>query len=100
MQVETHKNSYKKNYFEYLRLIIYSGKLLSLMKMCKIIDGFPSGASKITRVFAAASLYYNYSRAEKCFKLEHGPDAHGLHGWNWQVHVYDHNPSNSLFFIC
>ncbi|XP_011017986.1 PREDICTED: lysosomal Pro-X carboxypeptidase isoform X2 [Populus euphratica] len=53
--------------------------------MCKIIDGFPSGASKITRVFAAASLYYNYSRAEKCFKLEHGPDAHGLHGWNWQA---------------
>ncbi|KAL3566892.1 hypothetical protein D5086_032307 [Populus alba] len=53
--------------------------------MCKIIDGFPSGASKITRVFAAASLYYNYSRAEKCFKLEHGPDAHGLHGWDWQA---------------
>ncbi|KAL9377013.1 hypothetical protein Peur_031133 [Populus x canadensis] len=53
--------------------------------MCKIIDGFPSGASKITRAFAAASLYYNYSRAEKCFKLEHGPDAHGLHGWNWQA---------------
>ncbi|KAJ6355236.1 hypothetical protein OIU76_026960 [Salix suchowensis] len=53
--------------------------------MCKIIDGFPSGASKITRVFAAASLYYNYSRAEKCFKLEHGPDTHGLHGWNWQA---------------
>ncbi|KAJ6857383.1 hypothetical protein NC651_038934 [Populus alba x Populus x berolinensis] len=53
--------------------------------MCKIIDGFPSGASKITRVFAAASLYYNYSRAEKCFKLEHEPDAHGLHGWDWQA---------------
>uniref|UniRef100_A0A6N2M2P0 Serine carboxypeptidase S28 family protein n=1 Tax=Salix viminalis TaxID=40686 RepID=A0A6N2M2P0_SALVM len=53
--------------------------------MCKIIDGFPSGASKIIRVFAAASLYYNYSRAEKCFKLEHGPDTHGLHGWDWQA---------------
>ena len=64
--------------------------------MCKIIDGFPSGASKIIRVFAAASLYYNYSRAEKCFKLEHGSDTHGLHGWNWQVHVCDQNSSNLL----
>lgn len=57
------------------------------MKMCKIIDGFPPEASKVSRVFAAASLYYNYSRAEKCFKLENEPDAHGLHGWNWQVQI-------------
>ncbi|XP_050213153.1 uncharacterized protein LOC126664686 isoform X2 [Mercurialis annua] len=54
-------------------------------EMCKIIDGFPRGASKISRVFAAASLYYNYSQGEKCFQLENGPDAHGLHGWNWQA---------------
>ncbi|XP_048227482.1 lysosomal Pro-X carboxypeptidase isoform X2 [Ricinus communis] len=54
-------------------------------EMCKIIDGFPAGASKVSRVFAAASLYYNYSRGEKCFQLENVPDAHGLHGWNWQA---------------
>ncbi|OAY31800.1 lysosomal Pro-X carboxypeptidase isoform X1 [Manihot esculenta] len=54
-------------------------------EMCKIIDGFPPGASKISRVFAAASLYYNYSQGEKCFQLENAPDAHGLHGWNWQA---------------
>ncbi|KAJ8768306.1 hypothetical protein K2173_021246 [Erythroxylum novogranatense] len=54
-------------------------------QMCKIVDEFPPGASKISRVFAAASLYYNYSRSSKCFQLEHGPDAHGLHGWGWQA---------------
>ncbi|KAL2502509.1 alpha/beta-hydrolase superfamily protein [Forsythia ovata] len=50
-------------------------------KMCKIIDGFSPGATKLSRAFAAASLYYNYSQTEKCFKLEDETDAHGLHGW-------------------
>ncbi|KAL2497490.1 alpha/beta-Hydrolases superfamily protein [Abeliophyllum distichum] len=54
-------------------------------KMCKIIDGFSPGATKLSRAFAAASLYYNYSQTEKCFKLEDETDAHGLHGWNWQA---------------
>ncbi|XP_075092691.1 uncharacterized protein LOC107796017 isoform X2 [Nicotiana tabacum] len=54
-------------------------------KMCRIIDGFPKGASKISRAFAAASLYYNYTQTEKCFNLEGGNDAHGLHGWDWQA---------------
>ncbi|OIT40288.1 putative serine protease eda2 [Nicotiana attenuata] len=56
-----------------------------VQEMCKIIDGFPKGASKISRAFAAASLYYNYTQTEKCFNLEGGDDAHGLHGWDWQV---------------
>uniref|UniRef100_A0A2P2QNH3 Serine carboxypeptidase S28 family protein n=1 Tax=Rhizophora mucronata TaxID=61149 RepID=A0A2P2QNH3_RHIMU len=54
-------------------------------EMCKIIDGFPPGASNIGRVFAAASLYYNYSGTQKCFQIEHAPDAHGLSGWDWQA---------------
>ncbi|XP_016474216.1 uncharacterized protein LOC107796017 isoform X1 [Nicotiana tabacum] len=54
-------------------------------EMCRIIDGFPKGASKISRAFAAASLYYNYTQTEKCFNLEGGNDAHGLHGWDWQA---------------
>ncbi|XP_019197968.1 PREDICTED: lysosomal Pro-X carboxypeptidase isoform X2 [Ipomoea nil] len=54
-------------------------------KMCKIIDGFPAGASKISRAFAAASLYYNYSGTEKCFHIEDESDDHGLHGWDWQA---------------
>lgn len=55
------------------------------MKMCKIIDGISPGATKLSKAFAAASLYYNYSRSEKCFDVENGTDAHGLHGWGWQV---------------
>lgn len=55
------------------------------MKMCKIIDGSSPGTTKLSRVFAAASLYYNYSRGEKCFAIENQVDDHGLHGWNWQV---------------
>nr|DAD45189.1 TPA_asm: hypothetical protein HUJ06_003419 [Nelumbo nucifera] len=54
-------------------------------EMCKIIDGFPPRATKLSRVVAAASLYYNYSRTEKCFKIENATDAHGLHGWDWQA---------------
>lgn len=53
--------------------------------MCKIIDGLPTGTTKLNRVFAGASLYYNYSHTEKCFNIENGTDAHGLHGWDWQV---------------
>lgn len=53
--------------------------------MCKIIDGMSPKATKISRVFAAASLYYNYSQTEKCFNLEDETDSHGLHGWDWQA---------------
>ncbi|CAI9098900.1 OLC1v1035631C1 [Oldenlandia corymbosa var. corymbosa] len=54
-------------------------------EMCKIIDKSPRGATKLSRAFAAASLYYNYSKTEKCFKLEGDEDDHGLQGWNWQA---------------
>ncbi|KAK6135600.1 hypothetical protein DH2020_030648 [Rehmannia glutinosa] len=54
-------------------------------EMCKIIDESSPGASKLSRVFEAASLYYNYSQAEKCFELEDETDDHGLSGWNWQA---------------
>ncbi|XP_073062532.1 uncharacterized protein [Primulina eburnea] len=54
-------------------------------EMCKIIDGSKPGETKLNRVFAAASLYYNYSKTEKCFMLEDETDDHGLHGWDWQA---------------
>ncbi|RWR91112.1 lysosomal Pro-X carboxypeptidase isoform X2 [Cinnamomum micranthum f. kanehirae] len=54
-------------------------------QMCKIIDGFPPEASKLTKVFSAASLYYNFSGTEKCFNIENATDAHGLSGWEWQA---------------
>lgn len=53
--------------------------------MCKIIDGFPQGTDKISKVFAAASLYYNYSGDAQCFDIENQSDPHGLNGWDWQV---------------
>lgn len=59
--------------------------ILLLLQMCKIIDGFPPEASKLTKVFSAASLYYNFTGTEKCFNIENATDAHGLSGWEWQV---------------
>ncbi|GMY25233.1 lysosomal Pro-X carboxypeptidase [Fagus crenata] len=75
--------------FTYTAMVNYPMKAnflkpLPAYPMCNIIDGFPPGASKLSRVFAAASLYYNYSCTEKCFNLENQPDAHGVRGWNWQ----------------
>uniref|UniRef100_A0ACD6AF51 Uncharacterized protein n=1 Tax=Avena sativa TaxID=4498 RepID=A0ACD6AF51_AVESA len=54
-------------------------------EMCKIIDAFPAGADVVDKAFAAASLYYNYSGDQKCFKVEGGDDPHGLNGWGWQA---------------
>lgn len=68
------------------------------MKMCKIIDGSSPGSTKLSRVFAAASLYYNYSQSEKCFHLENQTDEHGLHGWDWQVKILMHNWFSSRSF--
>ncbi|KAM0930447.1 hypothetical protein ACQ4PT_001122 [Festuca glaucescens] len=54
-------------------------------EMCKIIDAFPAGADVVDKAFAAASLYYNYTGDQKCFKVEGGDDPHGLSGWGWQA---------------
>ncbi|CBI18675.3 hypothetical protein VitviT2T_016832 [Vitis vinifera] len=79
--------------FVYTAMVNYPTKANFMMplpaypveEMCKIIDRFPHGATNVSRAFAAASLYYNYSGTEKCFDLENGKDAHGLHGWDWQA---------------
>ncbi|XP_031478582.1 uncharacterized protein LOC116249587 [Nymphaea colorata] len=54
-------------------------------EMCRIIDSYPPEADTLTKVFAAASLYFNYSGTEKCFEFEKRRDPHGLSGWNWQA---------------
>ncbi|KAL5199633.1 hypothetical protein ABZP36_020836 [Zizania latifolia] len=56
-----------------------------IKEMCKIIDGFPAGADIVDKAFAAASLYYNYTGDQTCFKIEDGGDPHGLSGWGWQA---------------
>ncbi|KAM7472948.1 hypothetical protein LguiA_011131 [Lonicera macranthoides] len=79
--------------FVYTAMVNYPAKANFMMplpaypvqEMCKIIDGFLPGATKLSRVFAAASLYYNYSQTEKCFNVEYRTDTHGLHGWDWQA---------------
>lgn len=68
---------------------------LDSQKMCSIIDGFPTGVDKLTKVFSAASLYYNYSGTHSCFDIENDSDPHGLHGWDWQVNSWSPFP-----YIC
>ncbi|KAJ6829213.1 lysosomal Pro-X carboxypeptidase [Iris pallida] len=79
--------------FTYTAMVDYPTKANFLMplpanpikEMCRIVDGFPRGASKLARAFSAASLYYNYSGTHKCFDIENSTDDHGLSGWNWQA---------------
>lgn len=79
--------------FEYTAMVDYPTQANFMMplpaypikEMCKIIDGFPPGTNKLTKVFSAASLYYNYSSTQPCFNVENGTDAHGLNGWDWQA---------------
>ncbi|KAK1288777.1 putative serine protease EDA2 [Acorus calamus] len=54
-------------------------------EMCRIIDGFPRGGSKLNKAFAAASLYYNYTSTKTCFNIGNESDSHGLHVWDWQA---------------
>ncbi|XP_071713122.1 uncharacterized protein [Rutidosis leptorrhynchoides] len=56
-----------------------------VQEMCKIIDEYPKGASKLNRAFAAASLYYNYSGTQTCFDLEDESYIEGIRGWDWQT---------------
>lgn len=55
--------------------------------MCKIVDGFPADADILEKVFAAASLYYNYTGDQTCNQIEDGdnPRCLNLNYWGWQV---------------
>ncbi|KAL6873409.1 hypothetical protein ACP4OV_013491 [Aristida adscensionis] len=54
-------------------------------EMCKIIDGFPASADILSKVLAAANVYYNYTGDQKCSHIEDDDDPHGLGGWQWQA---------------
>ncbi|XP_066377474.1 uncharacterized protein [Miscanthus floridulus] len=57
-------------------------------EMCKIIDGFPANADILEKVFAAASLYYNFTGDQSCNQIEDDDDSSsslGLSGWGWQA---------------
>ena len=57
--------------------------------MCKIIDGFPANADILEKVFAAASLYYNYTGDQTCNHIEDedNPRSLDLSYWLWQVYI-------------
>ncbi|KAK8919050.1 hypothetical protein KSP39_PZI021276 [Platanthera zijinensis] len=54
-----------------------------IKEVCKKVDGYPDGADILDRIFAGASIYYNYSGTVDCFDLE--DDPHGMSGWDWQA---------------
>ncbi|KAG0497160.1 hypothetical protein HPP92_001851 [Vanilla planifolia] len=54
-----------------------------IKQVCKRIDGYPDGSDIIDRIFAGASVFYNYTGTVDCFDLE--DDPHGLSGWDWQA---------------
>ncbi|XP_066372291.1 uncharacterized protein [Miscanthus floridulus] len=56
-------------------------------EMCKIIDGFPANADILEKVFAAASLYYNYTGDQTCNHIEDedSPSSLDLSYWWWQA---------------
>ncbi|PKA52864.1 putative serine protease EDA2 [Apostasia shenzhenica] len=54
-------------------------------QMCRIIDGLPPAVGVLTKVFSAASLFYNYTGSQSCFDIGHETDTHGLNGWDWQA---------------
>ncbi|KAG9456275.1 hypothetical protein H6P81_000783 [Aristolochia fimbriata] len=79
--------------FVYTAMVDYPTKAKFMMplpaypiqEMCNIIDKSSPEVSNLSKVFSAASLYYNFSRTEKCFDIEDGTSGHGLEGWDWQA---------------
>lgn len=55
--------------------------------MCKAIDDPRTGNDVFAKLYGAASVYYNYSGAAECFRLNGDSDPHGLNEWDWQVNI-------------
>ncbi|XP_020241777.1 lysosomal Pro-X carboxypeptidase isoform X2 [Asparagus officinalis] len=77
--------------YSYLAMVNYpfpSGFMMPLpaypiKEVCKRIDNDPNGNDLLDRIFAGASIYYNYTGNVSCFDLD--DDPHGLSGWDWQA---------------
>ncbi|TKY61953.1 Lysosomal Pro-X carboxypeptidase [Spatholobus suberectus] len=54
-------------------------------KMCEAIDSLVMENNTLAKLFAAASVYYNYSGRATCFDLDDDSDPHDLGGWEWQA---------------
>ncbi|KAL8039797.1 hypothetical protein ABFX02_10G059500 [Erythranthe guttata] len=72
-------------------------------QMCKAIDDPKTGNNTFEKLYAAASIYYNYTGNAKCFNLIDRSDPHGIRpGWNWQactemILLTDGNTEDSIF---
>ncbi|XP_068653886.1 uncharacterized protein [Aristolochia californica] len=77
--------------YSYLAMVDYPYPSAFLMplpanpikEVCQKIDSLPSGANILDRIFAGASIYYNYTGDVSCFDLS--DDPHGMSGWDWQA---------------
>lgn len=53
------------------------------------MDGLPNDSDLLSRIFAGASIYYNYTGQVDCFQpSDPGNDDLGVTGWDWQV-IFD-----------
>lgn len=72
-------------------------------EICRVIDSLPEGSDILSRIFAGASVYYNYSGQAECFQpSDPGNDDLGVTGWDWQactemIMPMSSNSSNSMF---
>jgi lysosomal Pro-X carboxypeptidase len=80
--------------YSYLAMVDYpfaSGFLMPLpaypiREVCQAIDGLPDGSHVLSRIFAGASVYYNYTGNVDCFQPDDSGNIDlGTSGWNWQV---------------
>lgn len=74
-----------------------------IREICRAVDGLPNDSDILSRIFAGASIYYNYTGQVDCFQTsDPGNDDLGVTGWNWQactemVMPMSSNPNNSMF---
>lgn len=68
---------------------------LCILQVCRAIDALPEGTDILSRIFAGASVYYNFTGQVACFQPDDSGNVDlGTRGWDWQValippyHVY------------
>lgn len=74
-----------------------------IREICRAVDSLPNDSDLLSRIFAGASVYYNYTGQVDCFQpSDPGNDDIGVTGWAWQactemVMPMSSNPENSMF---
>jgi lysosomal Pro-X carboxypeptidase len=74
-----------------------------IKEVCRAIDALPEGTDILSRIFAGASIYYNFTGQVACFQPDDSGNVDlGTRGWDWQactemVMPMSSNPNNSMF---